>query len=273
MTAIPSFSVQQLQAICNVLGDTSDGLTGSDIGMLLTQCGIIDPCPGITKRNRLYEALRQRQQQDRCANNVIAFIQAAMHPVRFSQDPVKFQSIKDRLNLVLSFAGYQLGEDGNLREISIARTLSEAEQRAGRLRSELLRRNVHPDVLHFCNTELLQDNYFHAVLEATKSVADKIRQITRLTGDGANLIDNAFGLKNGPLLAINTLDTESEISEHTGLANMIKGLFGIFRNPTAHAPRTTWVIKEQDALDLLTMVSYIHRQLDRAVPTTKRRTQ
>jgi len=269
MTVISSFSEQQLEAICNVLGDTSEGLTGTEIGRLFNRCNIADANPGLTKRYRLYEALSQRQKQDGCANNLIAFIQTAIDPVRFVDNPIQFDQFRDRLNHVLSFAGYQIGTDGKFREATISRTLSEAEQRAGRLRSELFRRNVHPDVISFCKAELLQDNYFHAVLEATKSVFDKIRQKTGLTNDGAELIDEAFGLKNGPVLVFNTLRSESERSEHTGIMNLIKGLSGIFRNPTAHAPKVSWVIGEQDALDLLTMLSLIHRRLDEAVKTKK----
>jgi hypothetical protein len=49
----------------------------------------------------------------------------------------------------------------------------EAQARADDLRAELARRQAHPDVLRICRAELLQQNYFHAVLEACKSVADK----------------------------------------------------------------------------------------------------
>jgi hypothetical protein len=44
------------------------------------------------------------------------------------------------------------------------------------------RRNIlDPDVLKFCREELVADNYFHAVLEAVKSIADKLRVRTGLT--------------------------------------------------------------------------------------------
>jgi uncharacterized protein (TIGR02391 family) len=119
-------------------------------------------------------------------------------------------------------------------------------------------------VLKFCREELLQDNYFHAVFEATKSIADKIREKAGLVIDGAELVDKAFSVGK-PLLAINTLQTETEQSEQKGFANLLKGVFGTFRNVAAHAPKIKWPIDEQDALDLLTMVSYVHRRLDRAV--------
>ncbi len=128
---------------------------------------------------------------------------------------------------------------------------------------------MHPDVLKFCRAELLQDNYFHAVLEATKSVSDKIRSKTHLTGDAGELAQKAFALgKTGiPFLAFNSLQTETEKSEQSGLMNLFIGMFGTFRNTTAHGPRITWDISEQDALDLLTLVSLLHRRLDAAVST------
>ncbi|MBN1887478.1 MAG: TIGR02391 family protein [Thermoflexales bacterium] len=266
---ILSLSEQQLEAICNVLGDTVEGLTGSEIGTLLAQCRIEDLQPGGTKRYRLYNALSVRQRQDRCANNIIAFIQAAMTPARFAGNRERFNTLKQQLNQALVFAGYMLGEDGHLCQVTPATTLDEAEGRTGRLQAELRRREVHPDVLRFCQVEFLQENYFHAVLEATKSVADKIRRMTGLTSDGAPLIDQAFGLGSTsiPLLAFNSLQTDTERSEHTGLMNLIKGLFGAFRNPTAHDPKISWPVNEQDAIDLLTLVSLIHRRLDQAVRT------
>ncbi|EEF63344.1 TIGR02391 family protein [Pedosphaera parvula] len=191
-----------------------------------------------------------------------------MNPVRFVGQTSRFEEVRHRLNVVISFVGLQLGEDGRIRVATAARTLSEAAQRAGRLRKLLEQRQVHGDVLAFCREELLKDNYFHAVFEATKSVADKIRTKSGLLSDGAELVDQAFSLKN-PVLAINSLRIETEQSEHKGFANLLKGVFGTFRNVTAHAPKIHWTIEEQDALDLLTMVSYLHRRLDRSAKVIK----
>ncbi len=270
MAAIPKIDETHLQAVCDIIGDTSEGLTGSEIGRLLVQCDINDPEPAMTKRHRLFVALRTRQDKDRCANNVVNFVQTVMNPVRFVRNTAGFQELREQLNEVLAFGGLHIGEDGKIHPVPPARTLPEAQARAGRLRSALLQRNVHHDVLRFCRGELLQDNYFHAVFEATKSVAQKIRDKTGLTGDGSDIVDKAFGLKT-PMLAINTLRTETEQSEQTGFANLLKGIFGTFRNPTGHAPKITWKIEEQDALDLLSLVSYMHRRLDAAasVPAAK----
>jgi uncharacterized protein (TIGR02391 family) len=265
----PKIDEANLQAICDILGDTNTGLTGPEIGRYLRECGCPDPIPQMTKRHRLYAALLEKQNADRCANNVLAFITCVMNPVRHVNSRDYFESERGKLNTVLAFSGLSLGEDGKLRQGTTARTLSEAEAMASSLRKTLVERKVHADVLRFCRAELLVDNYFHAVFEAAKSVAEKLRQKTGLGSDGSQLVDEALGLgKAGcPRIAFNSLTTESERNEHSGLMNLIKGIFGAFRNTTAHAPKIHWNITEQDALDILTTISLVHRRLDTAVRT------
>ncbi len=264
--AIPLIDTEVLRSLCNILGETSSGLTGSEIAQLLGDCGISDPLPGYTKRHRVFEALNQKQLKDRCANNVIAFIQQAMNPVRHVGGMDYFEGQRSALNEVLAFAGMELREDGRIVAVAPVTTLSEAAQRADELRRVLRERNVHADVLRFCREELLVNNYFHTVFEATKSVAEKIRQRTGLRTDGAELVDTAFAFKSRiPYLALNSLQTESEKSEQKGFVNLLKGLFGTFRNTTAHAPKITWPIDKQDALDILSLVSLVHRRIDQAV--------
>jgi uncharacterized protein (TIGR02391 family) len=71
-------------------------------------------------------------------------------------------------------------------------------------------------------------------------------------------------LKN-PLIRISLIKDENDRSEHLGLMNIIKGLFGLIRNPTAHIPKIKFLVSEDEALDILTVVSFVHKKLDRAV--------
>lgn len=267
----PSFSHGHLESLCQVVAATESGLKGTEIGVLLSSLRIDDPEAGITKWKRLFAALDSRQRQDRCGNKVIEFVLEAMRPVRFTSRPEVFEERRAALNHVLVFSGLELGADGQLRNRTAATTLTEAEERAGKLRSELLKRGVHPEVLEFCRAELLQNNHFHAVLEATKSVSDKLRVKTGLPGDAGELAELSLSLgKAGmPFLAFNTLQTDSERSEQKGLKNLMVGFFGTFRNTTAHAPKISWTMNEQDALDLLTMASFLHRRLDGAARTPR----
>ncbi len=262
----PPWTIEVVEGVSDVLGETSTGLSGQQIGQLLAELNISDPFPGHTKRTRLRHALAERQRLDRSANCVIAFITRAMAPVRYRDEPDLRTLRQDALNEVLVFAGVRVGDDGRIYRGPQASTLSEAAHQASSLRSELRRRGTHPDVLRYCTIELLQRNCFHAMLEATKSIFDKIRARTGVSGDGAPLIDAtiALGRTGVPRLAINSLQTQTERDEQTGLANIIKGLSGMFRNPVAHDPRLHRHVTDDELLEVLTTLSMIHRRLDGA---------
>ncbi len=262
MERLPTFNPQQLTAIAQILADTADGLTGSQIGYLLRDAKIRDVSPDMTKWKRLFNAFVEQQNMKQYGNHVVMFINRAMNPVQYTSTPAVFESRRERLNVALAFCGMMVGEDGRVRRAAHAASLPEALARANRLHAALQGRQVHKDVLTFCRAELLQDNYFHAVFEAVKSVASKIRSMSGLTSDGADLVQQAFGLNGGPLLAINALATDTDKGEQRGFSNLLIGLFGTIRNPLAHNPKVEWDMSEQDALDILTMMSLVHRKLD-----------
>ena len=260
MAALSELRATTLDAICRTLADAA---THKEVGLLLGQCGLEEQGGG-PKWERMLLALSHRQKQDRCGNNVVHFLSAILHPSRFDGRREVFEDYRAKVNYQLAFYGLVIDEKGQPRQVTVASTISEATRRANELRAELTHRTVHPDVLRFCREELLQDNYFHCVLEATKSVAQKIRDKAGIEGDGAALADQAFSVKT-PLLALNTLQSESEQSEQKGFANLLKGVFGTFRNVLAHAPKIAWAVNRTDAMDALTILSYIHRRLDEAV--------
>ncbi|OPY85531.1 MAG: hypothetical protein A4E65_00107 [Syntrophorhabdus sp. PtaU1.Bin153] len=259
---LPSFKGTHLKQLAQIVADAA---SHSELTELFRVCRIAESTSG-SKANRILGALVDRQSQDKCGNNVGAFLQTILDPARFTLSPERHEELLQKTNEVLAFSALQIGKDGLLRAVTSAATLDEARERASTLRAALLSRKVHQDVLVFCRPELMKQNYFHAVLEASKSVAEKLRRRTGLTIDGADLIDAAFG-GTTPKLALNSLRTESEKSEQKGFVNLLKGLYGMFRNVTAHAPKVTWSIGEQDALDLLTFVSYAHRRIDDAIRT------
>ena len=259
MAALPLLNDTTLDLLCRTLADAA---THKELSLLLSQCNI-DEQGGNPKWQRMLLALSHRQKQDQCGNNAIKFISAVLHPSRFGGRQDVFEEFRASVTYQLSFYGLAIDEKGQPQRVAAATTIPEATQRANELRSELAHRSVHIDVLRFCKAELLQDNYFHCVLEATKSVAQKIRDKTGIEGDGSSLVDLVFSIKT-PLLALNTLRTESEQSEQKGFGNLLKGVFGTFRNVLAHAPKINWAVNKTDALDALTILSYIHRRLDEA---------
>jgi len=266
----PPWTPAVIESVAAILGATEwPGLRGGEIGQLLAQARIDDPYPSITKRKRLAAALQNRQAQDGHSNRLVTFLTNAMDPARYVRDPAAFDALRQDLSEVLSLTGLKIKDKGQVAYAPRARTLDDVAEVAGRLQGELKRRGVHPQALHYCREELLRRSTFHAVFEATKGLAERLRQMTGMTAsDGDELVTASFASKTGlPVVRINAYSTKSEISEHNGFANLLRGVFGTFRNPTAHVPRTAWIMPEADALDLISTLSYLHRRLDGATVT------
>jgi uncharacterized protein (TIGR02391 family) len=121
-------------------------------------------------------------------------------------------------------------------------------------------------VLVYCSQEVLERNAFHAALEASKSIPDRLRRMTGLSGDGAVLVDETMtvGVAGDPLVRINSLASDSDRDEQKGFVNLCKGLLGMFRNPVARDPRISRPISDDELLEVLMIVSMIHRRLDSA---------
>ena len=263
MTNIPCFETSQLEAVCKVLADTTNGLKGNEIGHILADMRLDDLDAGITKWKRLFNALANAQNTHQIGNYLIMFVNRAMSPARYISTPELFEWRRDGINVALAFAGYSVREDGKVVHTTRETTLTGALARVKRLTSILESRGTHSEVFKYCRSELLEENYFHAVLEAVKGIAERIRQLSSLGTDGAELVNQVFSTKN-PILAFNSLQTETEVSEQKGIANLLIGVFGAIRNPTAHAPKVVWAMPEQDAIDVFSLLSYVHRKLDNA---------
>ncbi len=255
------FKQGEIEKIAKIIGETNFGLKGTEIGHILGSVGVKDVDPQNTKWKRLYNALATAHNERKSGNHILGFVSKALEPARFAGDSNRYLMIIDQLNTVLAFHGLEFRDDGKFHKTTRAETLNEAEKRALKLRDIVEARNLHPKLLEYCRSELLENNYFHAVLEASKGVADMIRAKTGLSSDGSELVDSTFGGKT-PLLLINSYVDDTEKSEQRGFTNLLKGLFGTFRNPTAHALRTEWDMSEQDALDLFSLASYAFRRID-----------
>ena len=264
MAIIPCFDAPHLEAACKVLADTTMGLKGDEIGYILKDMGVADPDPAMTKWKRLFNALVFTQNKHQVGNHLLMFINRAMKPVRYVNAQEKFDWRRGGLNVVLAFSGFYIREDGQVIRATQETTLAGAKARAGRLKAILEARGTHPEIFKYCRAELLEENYFHAVFEAAKGLAQRVRDLSGLNTDGGELIAEAFSVKS-PIIAFNSLQTETERSEQKGITNLMIGLFGAIRNPTAHAPKITWAMPEQDAIDVFALVSFIHRKLDNAV--------
>lgn len=260
----PTWPASVIEGVAAVLGHTDLGLTGSEIERLLVAIGANDPGP-ITKWRRLAGALADHQSRTRCSNAAIAFITQAMAPPRYVGKADLFSRRQDDLNEQLVFVGLRVNDEGKVAKgMAAAKTLDEAAQRASSLRAELARRGTHEQVLAWCDVEVLKKDAFHASAEAIKGVMQRVRDLTGVDGDTAKLIDTTLapGQNGIPMLAINSLGSDSERDEQKGFTNLLKGISSMYRNPTAHDPRARRAVSDAELLELLTTLSMVHRRLD-----------
>ena len=262
MSKVACLSEGQVEGLAKLLGECG---TGTDITRILENRELTDNSSQSTKWRRLYWVFLDLQNRDKCANRVLDFIQTFLTPARFVGRKEIFEQHRNELNAFLAFSGLEFGADGQFRQREAARTLDEAERRVQTIRIKFQSRRLHPEVLKYCKTELMQDNYFHAVFEASKGLAQRIRDMVGIQADGATLVDRVFSIER-PMLAMNTIQTETERSQHKGFAALLKGCFGAVRNPLAHEPKILWE-GEDDAADYLSLISLLHRKLDDCVST------
>ena len=262
MAVIPPIAAAVIEQFSRSVGDTASGFTGVEIGRLLADCHIPDPGE-MTKWRRIDSALRTEQARTGSGNCVVVLAREALRPVRWIGNRQGFADMRAHVNYALAFCGIEIGPDGEARQREVATTHEAAATISRRMREKLQERRGHAEVFRYCAPELVADDCFGAVFEAVKGLAERIRQMTGLDADGHDLVTRAFEGRM-PMLAFNTLQTDTERNEQAGLANVMKGIFSAFRNPAAHEPKVQWHIPEDDALDLLSMLSLLHRRLDRS---------
>lgn len=262
MAVAPKLTDMQIEEVSRVLGEY---LSGTDISRHFADLGIEDTSGESTKWRRLCATFKNYQAADGTPSKLMEFTRRLLEPSRYVNRQDVFEEARNAINAHLAFAGIEYRKDGQFYSIQVATTIDEAHKRLNTITAKFKGRRIHPEVSNYCKAELLQDNYFHAVFEAAKGLAQRIREMSGVTLDGAALVDKVFAIDR-PLLALNTLQTETEKSEHKGFAQLLKGCFGAVRNPLAHEPKLFWK-GEDDAADYLSLISLLHRKLDECVKT------
>jgi len=256
----PSFDDITLRNLSDII---SGMLTHRQISEQLSSAGISETGEGNNKTDIVYYALKSRQKQDNCGNNVLAFVIRLLNPKRYG-DEADFEKDRTRLNEKLLYEGIEIDKRGEAKSVHKARTISEAKERSIKIKQKIHGIGIHRDILPYCEEEWLKENYFHAILEITKSVAEKLRQLSGYASDGADLVDDCFGLGKDkkPMLAFNTLHSSSDESEHKGFGNFCKGFFSMYRNPKAHNPKILENTQLTEMTEVLVIATIIQNKFD-----------
>jgi uncharacterized protein (TIGR02391 family) len=129
---------------------------------------------------------------------------------------------------------------------------------------EFLRRNFHSDVIRHSQKLFAQGNYFHAVFESAKAYNKDVKTKSQSDKDGQPLMLNVWGCESG-VLKVTACQSQTDKDFQDGIKFISGGLMSAIRNPTAHEPAITWPIDKQDCLDILSLISFLYRQLDKSV--------
>lgn len=278
------FTEQNLHNISAIIADTNRGLTKSEIERHLRESRItlvsdeafnngIYYKVGLNKRDWLYNCLANEINTTHSFNKVVKFIEIVMNPINYTklEKRGKYQFILEELNKILLLLGYEIDSSGKLTKIVKANNLDEVDRRVNSLKKKLYDRNIHSEVTKYCINDYLRKDYFDTVFEATKGLAERVREISGLNSDGNELFQNAFATKD-PYIILNMLATDSEKNEYNGLKELLIALFHLVRNPMAHTPKINWKQNENEALDILTIISFAHKYLDKCYKNPSKNT-
>ena len=251
---IPKFDELALRNFADVLAGV---LTHSKITDMLTLCNI-PQAEGTNKPDRIFYAFKSVQDRNGCGNNVIDFILKTIAPKRYD-DNKQFEIHRAAINEKLLYEGYEINEKGEILQCKKAQTITEAKERSQKIKTKIRGMNIHSEITKYCDEEV------------AKSVFDRMRKMTGIQQDGADLVNACFAMgKSGiPVLALNRLESVSEQSEQKGFVNFCIGFYGLYRNPKAHNARVNEDVKLEQFAEVLVVASIIHERLDHVFLTRR----
>lgn len=253
------FSMAALEHLAQVIGDS---FTGAQLTNLMSKAGYSEYSHnGQTKWRWVYSVFEDLQAKNKSWNHVLKILTQATNPEEFIWNIERGKSILSGINSVLMTYGLKIDNDG----ITLLKIPIEKQRYDGisQNRKEFINRGFHEKVINHSLELFCEDNYFHAVFESCKALDKYIAEKAKIDDSGRSLAGKALSL-TGPL-KINKQGTESEKGEQEGLMHLCMGLMAAIRNPQAHEPELDWKIDKRDSLEILTMVSYLFRQIDKAI--------
>lgn len=263
-----------LKAICAILAHTDKGFSKTELKRFLSASNMkaVDDGfrhngtayqIGLNKKDWLYNCFVEGINNSNSFDCVYRFIETALNPILYTamDKRDKYNYLVEETNKVLFLLGYEINKSGKITCTKKANNLDEVDERVNHLQKKLYERSIHREVYKYCIKDYLRKDFFDAIFEASKGLAQRVRDITGLRTDGSELFETAFSKKD-PFIFFNRLSTDSEKNEHNGLKELLNSIFHLVRNPAAHTPKINWHINETKALDVLTLISFAHKYLD-----------
>lgn len=261
MTTPPApFASEALDNLAKIIADT---YSNSEISRLFQRSGCADiEYVNSTKWRLVSEVFHKLQvRSGGSPNGVLKVIKCFCSPQSYVGQRDTFDGVLASVNEVLVFYGLRMEDDGRLLKTgesatTVRRTKSDDEMAFDS-------RSFHPKVIDHGRRRFSEGNYFHAVFECCKAFDAAVKGNSEIRKTGDALMGEALSL-DGPI-KLNSQRSQSEQDEQRGIMFLCKGLMSAVRNPQAHEPEMNWKMTQQDALDVLALVSFLFRKLEGAV--------
>lgn len=257
---IDLFSLSALERLAQIIGDR---YTGTEITGFFRKSGFPQfQHDGTTKWRFVYRTLEQIQNNPHGQYQIAQVIEQLCNPQEYFGNAEGHKQIVSGVNEILAFYGMAVDVKtgkilmtGKIDTILRSREPEEAKY--------FDPRGFHPEIRKHARLLFLEGHYFHAVFECCKAFDKYVCEKSRINKHGSELMGPALSLK-GPL-KLNTQRTETEQNEQEGLMHLCLGLMRAVRNPESHEPELDWAMTREDALDILSLISYLYRQIDRTI--------
>lgn len=258
MNEVEPFKDAALEEIAHIIAEFH---TSSQITMFFARAGY----PHIvhdtsTKWRFVYESLLSINKTEYGSHEILKVIKTLCDPQAFFSNPETHEKIILRINKVLTFYALEISTEGALLKKVAKGTRLEKTPESIKLFDA---RSFHHKVILHGRKLFLESNYSNAVFECCKAYDKEVRVFSQIDDHGASLMNKAFSEK-GPI-KLNAQQTLSEKNEQEGIMHLSRGLMFAIRNPQGHEPSRDWPISQEEALDLLSFLSYLFKKLENSV--------
>lgn len=236
-------------------------ITGTQLSEIFKILRLSDTSKESTKWRRIDFVFNKYQTKDKNASTIVKIIEAIYAPVSYINDKDVYKLAVNTINKILITEGCQINDNGLIVFAIAIKNLDEISKLYNSLFERLTEEKVHSEVLKYCTKELVQENYFHSIFEAAKGLCERVREMSGVEDDGSSLFDKVFSINN-PILRFNNLSDVSKKNQQNGLKEMMHGITHYTRNVTAHEPKIKWIIEEAEAVNVFTILSFLHKALD-----------
>ncbi len=259
MNNIRPFSLSALEKLAKIIGDR---YTGTEITELFRKAGFPEIVhDGSTKWRFVYAELENLQKESSGPYNIAKIIEKLCDPQEYFGNANYHKEVLNKVNEILAFCGLIVSTDGTIiSDPTISPVLKSSQTIAEK---NFIDRNYHLEIRKHGQKLFADEKYFHAVFECCKAFEKAVKEKSKIKKHGTQLMSSALSPK-GPL-KLNAQNTETEINEQNGVMHLCMGLTSAIRNTGAHEPELNWPINQDDALDILSLLSFLWRKIDSTI--------